>query len=303
MVEDLAPIVLFVYNRPEHTAQTIEALKKNDLAENSELYIFSDAPKKESVREKVQAVREYIRTIEGFKKVTIIEREKNYGLAKSVIEGVSDIINRYGRVIVLEDDLITEKFFLKYMNEALIKYENSSRVYTISGYSYIGKKIDLPDTYFLKISCSWSWGTWKDRWEKLDIECAGWEKLKEDRKLRKEFDYDYCYPYLDLFIKQMEEETISSWAIKWYWTIFNNDGLTLYPSIPLVFNAGFDGSGEHCGVEKKKQKKDCSKSTKENLIYSTETEEKPQIRKRVSRAIRRNLTLGEKIQLVKDIIR
>lgn len=303
MIEDLAPIALFVYNRPKHTEQTITALKKNVLADESELYIYSDAPKKECDREKVQAVREYIKTIEGFKKVTIIERTENYGLAKSIIDGVSDITARYGKIIVLEDDLITEKFFLKYMNDALERYKDNSQVYSITGYSYMGKEIDSLDTYFLKLGSSWSWGTWKDRWEKMDTACTGWEKLKEDRKLRKQFDYDYSYPFFDLLLRQMKEEKTNSWAIKWYWTIFKNEGLTLYPSVPLVYNAGFDGSGEHCGIEKKKQINVYKQSYRDHLEYSVIPKEDPQIRKKISKVIRRNTALGEKWQLLKDIWR
>jgi len=135
-MDKLAPIVLFVYNRPEHTRRTVKALQKNKLAIESELIIYSDAHTNISVKEGTDEVRGYIKNIDGFKKVTIIERDKNWGLAASIIDGVTKIINKYGRVIVLEDDLVTSPYFLNFMNNALVFYENEDKVWHISGWNY-----------------------------------------------------------------------------------------------------------------------------------------------------------------------
>ena len=145
---NLAPIVLFVYNRPWHTAQTVEALQKNTLADKSELFIYSDAAKNSEVALYVKKVREYIRNISGFRKVTIMEREKNWGLANSIIDGVTTIVNKYGKIIVLEDDLVTSPYFLRFMNEALEMYENEESVASIHGYIYPIE--GLPETFFIR---------------------------------------------------------------------------------------------------------------------------------------------------------
>lgn len=244
----LSPIVLFVYNRPEHTKQTIEALQKNYLAEESELFIYSDGPKTEKNQEQVEHVREYISHITGFKKVTVIVRERNMGLAASVISGVTEIVNKYGTVIVLEDDLITAHNFLKYMNAALEKYKDCKKVFSVTGYSLIESGASkISQTYFASITCSWTWATWSDRWSLFEENPSDWTELKTNKKKRKRFDYDGVYRYTDMMIAQMEEKTIDSWAIRWYYTSFKFGGLTLYPNPGLCSNIGFDGSGTHCG--------------------------------------------------------
>ena len=145
-----SPIILFVYNRPWHTRKTIEALQKNLLADQSDLVIYSDAPKRNSDEQKVTEVRNLIKTVKGFKNLIINERKENYGLARSIITGVTETIDKYGRVIVLEDDIITSKYFLKYMNEALEIHKSEDRVMHISGYMYPIDPLGLPETFFLK---------------------------------------------------------------------------------------------------------------------------------------------------------
>ena len=159
-----APIILFVYNRHEHTKKTIETLQLNHLASENNLYIFFDGYKNENDRIKVEIVRSYVKSISGFKSITIVERKKNLGLAESVITGVNEIINRYGKAIVLEDDLITSPYFLKYMNDALDLYENIDEVVSIHGYIYPVKK-ELPETFFIRGADCWGWATWKRGWD------------------------------------------------------------------------------------------------------------------------------------------
>lgn len=161
-MRSLAPIVLFVYNRPWHTRKTIGALIKNNLAKESELIIYSDAAKTSEVEKDVMEVRRFIHSIIGFKAVQIIERSKNWGLANSIIDGVCSVVNKYGKIIVLEDDLVTSPYFLNFMNEALNHYENNNEVISIHGYVY---PIDnLPETFFLKGADCWGWATWKEGW-------------------------------------------------------------------------------------------------------------------------------------------
>lgn len=301
MPDSLAPIILFVYNRPDHTRRTINALKNNILADQSELFVFSDGIKKNADTEKVKEVREYIKQITGFRRVVVIERERNYGLAKSVVEGVTEIIERYGKVIVLEDDLITHKYFLTYMNNGLDMYEDNPKVYSVSGYSYLRKNIIGKNTYFLKITSSWSWATWLDKWKQYDTNCTGWEKLKKDYKLRKRFDYDFSYFFYKLINLQLKHKKIDSWAIKWYWTVFKNDGLTLYPQTSLVNNSGFDGSGVHCGSKQRNTQKPIEELVTEYIDYETEVMERVCFRKQVVKDLRKGLGLGGKLQIIADM--
>ncbi len=245
-----APIVLFVYNRPEHTRKTVEALLRNCGAEQTEIYIFCDAAKNDNAREKVDAVRDYVGSIKGFKAIHITEREENYGLAKSVISGVTHVVNEKDRVIVMEDDLITSPYFLEYMNTALEKYENQKNVFSITGYSHFPNGNEkLPESYFLKVFSSWSWATWKDRWALFDADASGWEKTKSDDKIRYAFDYEGCFDNSLMLKQQMENHIINSWAIRAYWTMFTHDEMTLFSNKRLCENIGFDGTGVHCNTE------------------------------------------------------
>lgn len=245
-MNNYAPIVLFVYNRPNHTERTVNALLDNYLASESDLFIFSDAAKSSESMENVKLVRDLIKNIKGFKSVTIIEREVNFGLIKSISEGVTDIINRYKKIIVLEDDLITHKQFLQYMNETLKLYENNSNVYEITGYSHINKtsKIVENQSYFLKITSTWGWATWANRWEIFSNGLEGIEDLNANRKLKYLFNYNNSYNYYKM-LNDMKTGKAKSWGIVWYWNIFKKNGLTLYPVETLVDQIGFDGTGQN----------------------------------------------------------
>lgn len=239
-----APIALFVYNRPRHTRLTVEALQKNELSEESDLFIFSDAPKDPGIAIAVQEVREYIRCIGGFKSVTIIERDENLGLASSIIDGVTRLCSDYGRVIVLEDDIVTSPYFLSYMNRALDLYENEERVVCVGAYMFPIRD-HLPETFFLRITDCWGWGTWARGWASFDPD--GHRLLREinSRKLNKLFDINGSYPYTRILADQARGEN-DSWSIRWYASAFLQDRLTLYPGRSLTNNIGFDGSGQHC---------------------------------------------------------
>lgn len=241
---NLAPIVLFVYNRPWHTRQTVEALQQNELAVESELYIYSDGSKNEDVKPRVEEVREYIKTITGFKNVTIIEREENWGLAASIIEGVTEIVNKYGKIIVLEDDLVTSKFFLKFMNESLEYYKDQKKVWHISGWNYPIDSKGLGDTFFWRVMNCWGWATWADRWiyyKRNPSEIAS-EFTKKDI-------YNFNIDGSQNFWSQVNDNItgkLKTWAIFWYATIFKHNGLCLNPSRSFVENIGQDATGENC---------------------------------------------------------
>jgi hypothetical protein len=252
-MRNLSPIILFVYNRPWHTEQTVQALQKNLLAAKSDLFIFSDGPKVEN-DENVKKVREYIKTIDGFKSETTIEREKNLGLANSVISGVTEIINKFGKVIVLEDDLVTSKYFLKFMNESLGFFKQREDVFSISGHNYPPSIMKIPKSYKHDIYLSyrfgsWGWATWIDRWNKVDWEIKDYEKFKNDKKLQKKFKRGGDdVPGL---LKYQMDGKIDSWSIRFNYCHFVCDCYNVRPVKTLVENIGFDGSGVHCGNIKK----------------------------------------------------
>jgi len=239
----LAPIILFTYNRPWHTRQTIEALQKNTLADESKLFIFSDGPKNSHDSVQVQEVRDYLRTVGGFKTVEIIEREGNIGLSKSIISGVTSTIDVYEKVIVLEDDLITSPVFLTYMNDALEMYKNDENVASVHGYVYPIKK-QLPDTFFIKGADCWGWATWKRAWDIFEVDGNTLLNELNKRNLQREFNMDNSYPYITMLKDQIRGKN-DSWAVRWYASAFLADMVTLYPGSSLVSNIGFDESGTH----------------------------------------------------------
>lgn len=244
----LAPIVLFTYRRPVHTKQTVEALLANKEAADSDLIIYSDGPKDEKATDGVNRTREYIRTISGFKSIQIIERPKNGGLANSIIDGVTSTVNKYGKVIVVEDDLITSPYFLKYINDSLNLYEDVEEVISTHGYMYPVTE-QLPESFFIKTADCWGWGTWKRGWDLFNPNSKELLEEIEQKKRCREFDFNCSYPYTAMLKDQINGK-VDSWAIRWYASALVNDKLTLYPARSLVFQNGMDGiDGTHCGED------------------------------------------------------
>jgi hypothetical protein len=241
-----APIALFTYNRPRHTRQTVESLRNNERAPDSELFIFSDGWKGPADEGSVREVRDYLRTAGGFKKITIVERENNRGLADNIIDGVTRIVNDHGRVIVLEDDMITSPYFLGYMNEALDRYRDEKRVWHVSGWSYPIEPAGLPDAFLWRVMNCWGWGTWKDRWRYFERDPEGLIR-RFTREQIKRFNLDGCHDFWAQ-ARDNAEGRITTWAVFWYAVIFEHGGLCLNPARSLVRNIGYDGSGVHCGT-------------------------------------------------------
>ncbi|WP_316764279.1 glycosyltransferase [Pedobacter aquatilis] len=245
-MQNLAPIALFVYNRPQHTQRTIKFLQQNELAAESRLYIFSDGAKTSNDDEKVAEVRAIINKTEGFKSVKIIERKENAGLANSVIAGVTQLINDYGQVIVFEDDLVTSPHTLTYFNDALNRYRNEEKVMHIGAYMYPLKSESLPQSFFYRAATSWGWATWASAWAHFEPNID--TLLNQfDAKKKSAFSIENSMN----FWKQMQEfkkGKNNSWAIRWYASIFLKDGLTLNPAQSLVNNIGHDGTGVHSGI-------------------------------------------------------
>jgi hypothetical protein len=244
--KSLAPIVLFVFNRLEHTQVTIDALNKNHGAKDSVLYIYSDAPRSDADKPKVKQLRDYLRRIVGFKKVEIIEQERNLGLAKSILLGVTQTVQKYGRVIVLEDDIMTSPYFLKYMNDALELYQNDKKVYSVHGYMFpvAGK---LPETFFLSGANSWGWATWKRAWEQFEGDGRKLLNELQTNRWTHQFDVNGTCKYTKMLSDQIAGNN-DSWAIRWRAKVFLQGGLTLFPGVSLVQNIGHDSTGVHCQI-------------------------------------------------------
>lgn len=240
-----APILLFVYNRPEHVRNIIRSLQQNPLAEASELFIYSDQAKNEASISDVKKVRRMIHQIEGFKNITIVERDENWGLARNIIDGVSSLVNRYGKVIVLEDDLVVAPHFLKFMNDALEVYQNEPRVGHIQACDFT-QDTSLPDTFLIKWTGSWGWATWDRAWKYFNPDGKALLAELERRKLTYTFDFNGRYGYTRMLRRQIQGKN-NSWAIRWNASLFLNDILSLNVGKSLVQNEGFDGSGTNCG--------------------------------------------------------
>ena len=245
-----APIILFVYNRPDHTLQTLEALSQNRLASESKLFIYADGPKSDMLKEQLdqlRKVREIAKSKQWCGKVEVIERKENLGLADNIVNGVTEIVNRYGKVIVLEDDIITSRHFLSYMNDSLNIYDSVDKVMSIS--SYIPKlkpSINLDETFFLKFMNCWGWATWKRAWSNFQND----PELLAEQLIRSNKVYEFDLDNSIMLFNQLEKNVLGvykTWAVKWAASIFLNDGLVLYPRITLTINIGFDGSGTNCG--------------------------------------------------------
>ncbi|MBU2640354.1 MAG: glycosyltransferase [Thiobacillus sp.] len=239
-----APIVLFVYARPEHTRRTLEALAANALADQSDLIVYSDASRSEREAEAVRVVRELILATSGFRSVTLVERNMNFGLARNIIEGVSEVLRQHECVIVLEDDMVTSPFFLTYMNDALKRYANDDRIISIHGYVYPVAG-GLPEAFFLPGADCWGWATWRRGWACFNPDGAQLLRELKQRKLERTFDYEGSYPYTKMLEAQIAG-TNDSWAIRWYASAFLLGKLTLYPGRSLVHNIGNDATGTHC---------------------------------------------------------
>lgn len=244
-MQNFAPIALFVYNRPEHTRRTIKFLQQNLLADESRLFIFSDAAKKGD-EEKVQEVRDLIKKIDGFKSVEVVEREYNFGLANSIINGVTQLTDEYGKAIVFEDDLLSSPYTLQYFNNALQRYEAEERVMHVCAYMYPLKKAALlPESFFYRVCGSWGWATWQRAWKNFEPDIDVLMKQFNAQKIQ-----DFSIDGSMNFWKQMNEfknKKNNSWAIRWYASVFLNNGLALNPALSLIDNIGHDGTGVHSG--------------------------------------------------------
>lgn len=239
-----APIALFAYNRPWHVRQTVDALRGNEGAAESDLIVFCDGARDSSAAADVEAVRAFVRSIAGFRSVRVVERGENLGLAASIVDGVTEVCGAHGRVIVLEDDLVTSRYFLRYMNDALDMYHGDPVVGSIHGYWYPVER-RVPETFFLRGASCWGWATWARAWQKFEPDGSKSLEALRQANLTRSFDLDGAIAYTKMLKDQIAGRN-NSWAIRWHASMYLAQSLQLSPGRSLVRNVGFDGSGTHC---------------------------------------------------------
>jgi len=235
-MNDLSPIVLFTYKRLETLQKTIEALSNNHLATDSDLIIYSDGPKNAEEEEIIGQVRTYLKTIQGFKSVTIYESSSNKGLAASIIQGVSDVLKVYPSAIILEDDLITSTNFLDFMNQALDYYQDKPEILAISGFSPNIKGLREEDVYFTHRASSWGWACWADRWSKIDWKCSYYDEFKNNRQMKAKFND--MGSDMTLMMKRQMEGKLNSWAIRFCFHQFQYSLFSVHPAVSKIQNIG-----------------------------------------------------------------
>ena len=239
----LAPVVLFVYNRPEHTLKTIAALKANGLALQTDLFIYADGARSSHHQPSVDTVRECIANIEGFKSVTVTASQSNRGLTASIVGGVTAIVQQYGQVIVVEDDIVVSPAFLDYMNDALTYYKNNDKVWHVAGWGYPTQFDTEKDVFFYRLMQCWGWATWSDKWVHFEMDAQALHE-RFDNSRRKRFNID-GYDRIWNQVKHNRSNNINTWDVFWYATIFERNGLCVCPTKSFVRNIGH-GDGVHC---------------------------------------------------------
>lgn len=266
-----APIVIFAFNRPDSLRTMLESLKANGLYDDSEKFFFIDGPRRESDTEKVKEVA----AIAQRESEHVFVAPQNKGLAKNVIDGVTQIINRYGRVIVIEDDLYLAPLFLTYMNQALERYADDKRIISVCGY---GLRVKRPkyyagDVYLSNRSSSWGWATWADRWQTVDWEIKDWEVIKSDSSVRKGFNRGGS----DMFgmLKDYMEHRNNSWAIRFCFAQYRQKSYSVHPFRSLVENEGFGESATNCKQKFSRFKTEMDYRTGENINFEFPSELSP----------------------------
>ncbi|WP_155155178.1 glycosyltransferase [Curvivirga aplysinae] len=242
--DDPAPIASFFYNRLHRSKNLIHSLLQNPIAEQSDLHIFCDGPGSPEDENDVKKVQQFAQTIRGFRSVSVIISEENKGLAASIINGVNEICGKFGKVIVLEDDLVVSPNFLEFMNAGLTQYQNISNVKQIAGHLFPFAINKEQQALFLPLTTSWGWATWDRAWQEFDPEASGYDRLKDDIALRRKFNLDDTYPFYEMLEDQFAGR-VNSWAVRWYLSVFMNDGLVLYPRENMVLHEGWDINATH----------------------------------------------------------
>ncbi|MBB3133598.1 hypothetical protein FHS26_001311 [Rhizobium pisi] len=242
------PVAFFAYNRPEHTERALLALSKSRRLQDCDFYFFSDAAKTESARAKVAETREILSRWAQTLNATVVEREANIGLARSISGGVSELCSRYGRAVVVEDDLVVSPDFLHFMIASLDRYENEPGVVQVGGFTISPPKGPVEDAFLLPVTTTWGWATWQRAWKDFNLDVPDLDAARQDREWMSLFNFDGSSAYTSMLEDRIAGRN-DSWGILWWYTTSRKRGLVVYPSNSLVWNGGFDGTGVHCGSD------------------------------------------------------
>lgn len=238
------PVAIFGYNRPAHIDRLLKSLSKCARLDEVEIVYFCDGQREKDEPKAIAKTRRVVRQWQKRLGGHVVEKPKNHGLARSILEGASALCADFGRVIVLEDDLVLNKGFLDFHLQALDHYADNEKVWQISGFSFRMEPPAVSSAYFLPIISTWGWSTWARAWKQFNPEAISPEGLEDDA-VRRRFDLDDSYPYSQMLRDSLRGQN-ASWGIRWNWHVFQRQGLTLYPPHSLACNAGFDSSGAHC---------------------------------------------------------
>lgn len=240
----LAPIAVFAYRRPAHLRRTLESLRRCDGFDASPVYLFADGARGEADAEAVAAAQDVAREMLGARAELHVS-PVNRGLSNSILAGVSTVLARHERVVVVEDDMELSPGFLRYVNTALERYADEPRALQVSGHMFhVPEFVGRNRALFLPFTTSWGWATWRRAWRQFDAAASGWESLAADRAERRRFNLDGACDYATMLERQMQGIG-DSWAIRWYWSVFRAGGLVLFPPVTMVRNTGMEGSGTH----------------------------------------------------------
>ena len=239
------PIAVFTYNRPAHTQRVLESLANCACLDRCKVFLYSDGAKNESDAESVRRTRAIVDEFAARLNANVIRRDRNMGLAKSIVSGVAELSEQFGRVIVLEDDFVVSPDFLRFMLYGLDRYEHEESVYQLSGFMFPVTHISDQDAFFMPLATTWGWATWNRAWRVFDWNAEGASYMLNDSEQRRRFNLDDSYPYSTMLEDRLAGKN-SSWGILWWWAIFKAQGLALHPRKSLIWNGGFDNSGTHC---------------------------------------------------------
>lgn len=247
-IERKIPLALFTFNRPAHTASVLNSLAACEGRECFEFFFFSDAPRNVEDHGRVEAVRSLLWTRAPEFNAEVIEQSTNQGLSRSIVGGVNRLCASHGWVVVLEDDLVVEPTFLRFMAEALVFYEENSSIMQVAATTLAPPKRQVPGAFLLPVTSTWGWGTWQRAWNYFSWSPLGWPESKLDSDWLSVFEVGGAADYVSMLEDRIAGRN-DSWGILWWYAVSRAKGRVVYPSVNLVNNIGFDGTGVHCGRE------------------------------------------------------
>ena len=249
--DDFAPIAIFAYKRVEPLSQVLTALEACPEFHRSPVFLFFDGPKSDADRARTDAVRAMVRG-RLRDNMTLIEASSNQGIYRSIVDGVTRLCNEFGRAIVIEDDVVVAPATLTWLNHGLEAYAEEPRVWQVSAHQHpIPEFASRNDGVFLPLMTSWGWATWKRAWDRFEPNVEDWPAAVRDPETRRRFDLDSSYPYTELMEAQLSRPIKQwDWDVRFWWNVYSNDGVSLFPPRSLVVNIGFDDAATHHSVSR-----------------------------------------------------